>query len=76
MKSKINARSIKALSFSVHLRWMTLMKLRKERDFMKYHPCDFFSLTGETHTLVIEIKKESRSNPKEPTLRSNPQSKS
>jgi hypothetical protein len=44
------------------------------------HPSDYFSLTGESHTSVIETKEKSRLNPKnqpsDQTLRTNSKSRS
>jgi hypothetical protein len=47
----------------------------QERDLLRGHPSDYFSLTDGSHTSVTETKEKSRLNPEKPTLRSNPQNK-
>jgi hypothetical protein len=49
-------RGIKALPPPAYLRWMTLRRFERERDLLRGHPSDYFSLTGGSHTSVIDIK--------------------
>jgi hypothetical protein len=50
----------------------------QERDLLRGHPSDYFSLTSGSHTSVTETKEKSRLNPKnqpsDQTLRTNPKS--
>jgi hypothetical protein len=58
----------------VHSRWMTLRRFERE-NLLSGHPSDYYSLTGGSHTSVIDIKGKSRLNPKKSTPRSNPRNK-
>jgi hypothetical protein len=47
---------IKALPPPIHSKWMTLRRFRRE-DLLRGHPFDYCSLTGGSHTSVIDIKE-------------------
>jgi hypothetical protein len=47
---------IKALPPPIHSNWMTFRRSRRE-DLLRGHPFDYYSLTGGSHTSVIDIKE-------------------
>jgi hypothetical protein len=52
----IKDKGINTSQSTVHLRWMTLKRFRRERDLLRCHPCDHFSLTSGTHMTVPRMQ--------------------
>jgi hypothetical protein len=44
----------------------------QERDLLRGHPSDYFSLTGGSHTSVIDIKERQKNQIPNQILRENP----